>query len=59
MFMELRNHQMHVELLSCVHVEYGTCDACGGEEKCGMPEEGKDYLENIGLGGRIILNWIP
>jgi hypothetical protein len=33
---------------------WNICDMCGGEEKCGMLEEGRDHLENIGLGGRIM-----
>jgi hypothetical protein len=37
MFMEPRNHQMHVQLLYACGIG-NICDTYGGEEKCGKPE---------------------
>jgi hypothetical protein len=40
-----------------------TCNTCGGEERCiqgfgGEELRKRDYLEDLGVEGRVILKWI-
>jgi hypothetical protein len=51
----------HIKIIKLRQIRYGTCSIRGKEKRTKFWEENleeRHHLEDIGVGGRIILKWI-